>query len=124
MSAALTILYVEDNPDLRETIGALLEGPGREITACESAEDALAIAAGRRFDVLVTDVSLPRMSGIDLARRFLAIDPQQCIVLCTGFSLALDVVPLGSNVSTLTKPFELEELEAVLERIDRDHRNR
>ena len=106
--SAISILYVEDNPDLRETISALLEGPGRDITSCDSAEAALDIAAHQRFDVLITDVSLPRQSGIDLARQFLAKDPQQWVVLCTGFSLALDVVPLGTNVSTLTKPFALK----------------
>ena len=58
----MRILYVEDNPELRETIGMLMEGEGRTVTSCASAEEALVLDAGHPFDVLVTDVSLPCMS--------------------------------------------------------------
>ncbi len=61
----MRILYVEDNPELRETIGMLMEGEGRTVTSCASAEESLVLDAGHPFDVLVTDVSLPGMSGTD-----------------------------------------------------------
>lgn len=80
----MRILYVEDNPELRETIGMLMEGEGRTVTSCASAEEALVLDAGHPFDVLVTDVSLPGMSGTDLARRLLANDPLRWVVVVGG----------------------------------------
>ena len=110
----MRILYVEDNPELRETIGMLMEGEGRTVTPCASAEEALARDAGDPFDVLVTDVSLPGLSGTDLARLLLADDPQRWVVLCSGYELGSHPTQWGPNVRVLLKPFELEELEQLL----------
>ena len=55
------IQYVEDNPELRETIGMLMEGEGRTVTSCACAEEALVLDAGLPFDVLVPAVRLPGM---------------------------------------------------------------
>ena len=110
----MRILYVEDNPELRETIGMLMEGEGRTVTPCASAEEALVLDAGDPFDVLVTDVSLPGVSGTDLARQLLADDPQRWVVLCSGYELGSQPTQWGPNVRVLLKPFELEELEQLL----------
>lgn len=110
----MRILYVEDNPELRETIGMLMEGEGRTVTPCASAEEAVALDAGDPFDVLVTDVSLPGLSGTDLARQLLADDPQRWVVLCSGYELGSQPTQWGPNVRVLLKPFELEELEQLL----------
>lgn len=113
----MRILYVEDNSELRETIGALMEGEGRTVTSCASAEEALTLDACHPFDVLVTDVSLPGISGTDLARRLLANDAQRWVVLCSGYELGALPCSWGPNVRTLLKPFELEELEQLLSSI-------
>ena len=110
----MRILYVEDHPELRETIGMLMEGEGRMVTPCASAEEALVLDAGDPFDVLVTDVSLPGLSGTDLARQLLADDPQRWVVLCSGYELGSHPTQWGPNVRVLLKPFELEELEQLL----------
>ena len=110
----MRILYVEDHPELRETIGMLMEGEGRTVTPCASAEEALVLDAGDPFDVLVTDVSLPGLSGTDLARQLLADDPQRWVVLCSGYELGSQPTQWGPNVRVLLKPFELEELEQLL----------
>lgn len=113
----MRILYVEDNPELRETIGMLMEGEGRTVTPCATAEEALALDAGDVFDVVVTDVSLPGLSGTELARQLLADDPQRWVVLCSGYELGSHLRSWGPNVRALLKPFELEELEHLLESI-------
>ena len=71
----MRILYVEDNRELRETIGMLMEAEGRTVTSCATAEEALKLDAQQGFDLLVSDVSLPGMSGTELARQLLAEDP-------------------------------------------------
>ncbi len=61
----LRVLFVEDNAHIRESIGMLLQAPDRDVVCCESAEQALAAFDTWSFDVLITDVSLPTMSGTD-----------------------------------------------------------
>ncbi|HEY9065669.1 MAG TPA: response regulator [Burkholderiaceae bacterium] len=112
-----TILYVEDNDDLRATIADLLAGPDRAVTPCESGEEALRVCEAQPFDVVVTDVSLPGLSGAELARRLLAKDPAQWIVLCSGYQFDEQIVRLGPNVRSLPKPFEPEELDALMSEI-------
>ena len=110
----LKILYVEDNDDLRDAIAMLLESDHREITTCVNAEEALVAVGQHAFDVLVTDVSLPGLSGIELARRVLQDAPQLRVVLCSGHALGPEVKALGAHVHVLPKPFEIEELERLL----------
>ncbi len=110
----MCILYVEDHDDIRDTIGMLLEGDGREVVTLSNAELALAALSERQFHVLITDVSLPGMSGTDLARRVLADDPAHWVVLCSGYDFRHGLAQLGPNVRWLPKPFEPEELEALM----------
>lgn len=113
----MRILYVEDNEELRETIAMLMEMEGRSITKCATAEAALQLDAKETFDVLVTDVSLPGMSGTDLARQVLAKDPERWVVLCSGYQFGTALSSLGPRVRALVKPFELDELDALLAEI-------
>ena len=113
----LRILYVEDNDDLRETIGMLLESDERQVATVPNAEAALAAWEAERFDVLVTDVSLPGKSGTALARELLAANPQQWVVLCSGYGFGEAIAALGPNVRALPKPFELDELDALMDEI-------
>ncbi len=115
----MRILYVEDNRDLRETIGMLMEGEGRTVVACETAEEALELDRGGGFDVVVTDVSLPGMSGTDFAKLLLANAPNRWVVLCTGYELGAHAEAWGLRVRTLRKPFEIEDLDALLEEISK-----
>ena len=113
----VTILYVEDSDDLRETIAMLLEHPGREIHTCASSEEALAAIAQREYDIVVTDVGLPGLSGTDLARKLLAQKPDRWVVLCSGYEFGEHLHTFGPNVRAVRKPFEPEELETLMEDI-------
>ena len=96
----------------------LMEGEGQTVTACATAEEALVLDGQQTFDLLVLDVSLPGMSGTDLARKLLAQDPLRWVVLCSGYDLGSYPGAWGPNVRTLLKPFELEELEQLLSSIE------
>jgi two-component system, cell cycle response regulator CpdR len=108
------ILYVEDNDDLRDSVAMLLDAEGRRIVTCSNAGDALAEMARAEFDLLITDISLPGMSGMELTRQVLASHPEQWVVLCSGYEFADRLGTLGPNVRALTKPFEIEALDALL----------
>ncbi|MCW5626626.1 MAG: response regulator [Burkholderiales bacterium] len=111
------ILYVEDNDDLRDLISLLLAGEDREMVTCTNGEEALAALEQRTFDILVTDVSLPGLSGTDLARHVLAAKPETWVVLCSGYEFRQGLHHLGPNVRALLKPFEFETLEALIDEI-------
>lgn len=114
----MRILYVEDNPELRETIAMLMEGPGRSVVACASAEQALEHdAQGEPFDLVVTDVSLPGMSGTELCRILLQVDAERRVVLCSGYALEGSAATPGSHVRLLHKPFDIDELETLLDTV-------
>jgi YesN/AraC family two-component response regulator len=91
-----------------------MEGDGQTVTSCATAEEALELDAQQTFDLLVSDVSLPGLSGTDLARKLLAEDPQRWVVLCSGYELGSYPTSWGPNVRTLLKPFELDELDQLL----------
>ena len=115
MSIPLEIMFVEDDDYLRETMAELLEGPDRRVSACASGEEALARCAEQPIDVLVTDVSLPGISGPELARQVLRRHPQVWIVLCSGYAWDRGFESIGPRVRSLPKPFEIDEMDALLE---------
>jgi hypothetical protein len=80
----IRILYVEDNPEIREMACELLAEDSREIVALATAEDALNAWGRGKFDILITDISLPGMSGVELARRILKKTPSIPIIIASG----------------------------------------
>ena len=113
----LSILYVEDNEHLRETMGMLMEQDDREVVLSATAEDALAAYVQRPFDLVITDVSLPGMSGTELDRRLLKSRPEQWIAVCSGYDYGQAIRQLGANVRSLGKPFEIEQLDELIEEV-------
>jgi CheY-like chemotaxis protein len=109
------ILYVEDNEDLRDSIAMVLEEePGYAVTVCSTGEEGLELLAQHDCDILITDVGLPGLSGVELAQRVLARRPAQRVLLCSGYDMGGELAALGPHVQALTKPFELDDLERVL----------
>jgi len=110
----LRILYVEYNPLVREVTSELLFQDDRHIVASSTAEEALQEFQTHPFDVVITDVSLPAMSGLDLARRILDINPKAAIIVASGYFLDLNVLKLGPTVRAIVKPFEASEIDALI----------
>ena len=117
MPSPLRILYVEDNPVVREVTSELLINDQRQIVALGTAEEALQEFAEQTFDVVITDVSLPAMSGLDLARKILTIEPKAPIIIASGYFLDLSLKTWGPNVRAIIKPFEGPEIDALIEEL-------
>ncbi len=113
----LRVLYIEDNELIREITCELLEDASREVTAVATGEEALSQVNARRFDIMVTDVSLPAMSGLELVRMVKAIDPSMPVILASGYPLDPEECRLGPRVKAITKPFNRPELDMLIEEL-------
>ena len=85
------ILWVDDEPDVVDIGKGLLERLGYKIQTRTSSVDALELfrAGPREFDLVITDMAMPQMTGTDLAKEILSIRPDIPIIVCTGFSEVL-----------------------------------
>ena len=110
----LRILVVEDNPDLCQLVCELLDSFGHATTAAGSAETALKCIAAADFDVLLTDVRLPGMSGIDLARSLIAQKRGIEVIFASGYGAAV-TANVGFPAHSLAKPYDIDQLHALLE---------
>jgi PAS domain S-box-containing protein len=107
----LTILLVEDDPLIRMNTADILQDAGNIVIEAGSAEEAMAALETAPFDVLVTDVNLPGLSGQALAERARALRPSAAIVFATGDTSSVS----GERGATLLcKPYDTEQLLAAV----------
>ncbi len=116
-AGARRILLVEDSELVRETTIEFLSELGFEVTAVDSAEDALAKLESDRFDLVFTDISLPGMSGVTLVKQARQADPAQRFVISSGYGPDLSKHGFGDRVSVLSKPYDLATLESTLDEL-------
>ena len=112
------ILLAEDDESLRGFLSRALERAGYEVLACADGEEAVA-ALDQSWDLLLTDIVMPGMDGIEVARQAAARDPSLRIMFITGFAAvalsAQDRAPAGAKV--LSKPVHLREIVSEVERM-------
>jgi CheY-like chemotaxis protein len=112
----LRILVVEDNLDSQYLVCEMLKAFGHDAEGVGHAEGALTMLAATRYDVLFSDVSLPGMSGVDMARQAVADQPTLQVIFASGYGDAL-LRHLDFPHQSLQKPYELEHLQAALSRV-------
>jgi two-component system cell cycle response regulator CpdR len=106
------ILLAEDDESMRGFLARALERAGYAVIACDDGAEAFARLKEEPFTLLLTDIVMPRMDGIELARRASELDPDLKIMFITGFA----AVTLNSEVKApkaarvLSKPFHLKDL--------------
>ncbi len=112
------ILLAEDDDSLRGFLTRALERAGYQVTACADGDEAAA-ALDQPWDLLLTDIVMPGLDGIEVARRAAACQPDLRIMFITGFAAvalaASDQAPSGAKV--LSKPIHLREIVAEVERM-------
>ncbi len=82
------VLFVDDEPAVVRMTKTMLERMGYRVTALTDSSEALKVFTGNpdSFDLIITDQTMPDMTGIALAKEVLAVDPDMPIILCTGYS--------------------------------------
>ena len=114
MPKSMKILVVEDNLDSQLMVCELVGMLGHTVSGVSDGESAWQLLSEQDFDILFTDVSLPGMSGIALARMVLSEKPGMRIIFSTGYGKE-SMDELGFSASVLRKPYDLTELQAALD---------
>lgn len=112
----LRILVVEDNVDSQYLICEMLRAFGHHADGVAHPDDALAHLAASRYDILFTDVSLPGMSGVELARKAIIDAPSMQVIFASGYGDTL-LRHLEFPYLSLQKPYELDQLQAALDKV-------
>jgi two-component system cell cycle response regulator CpdR len=112
------ILLAEDEQVMREYLARALERSGYEVVAVNSGTAAAPLLEAERFDLLLTDIIMPEMDGIQLAQYCNMVSPTTDVIFITGFSgVALRAGASIPNAKILAKPFHLKDLVLEVERL-------
>ncbi len=113
------IILAEDDEDMRRFLVKALEKAGHHVTAFGEGASAFEEIKQTTFDLLLTDIVMPEMDGIELARRAAELDPHLKIMFITGFA-AVALHPdsrAPKDAKVLSKPFHLRDLVAEVDRM-------
>lgn len=113
------VLLVEDDEDNRELMGEVLQDGGYEVVLAASGAEGLRTLAEQSIDVLVTDVGMPGMGGLEVARAAKEIAPTVPVVVVTGFAEREDIASArGREVdAVLVKPVSPEALTGIVDQM-------
>ncbi|MGB4782602.1 response regulator, partial [Candidatus Methylomirabilis sp.] len=114
--APLKLLVIDDDPLLTQTLGELLRILGHEAAIATSGEEGLTRLAAERFDMVLTDLGMPEMSGWEVAQAVKARWPQLPVILVTGWGDTVEHDRLeGTGVDVvLAKPYTVAQLQHAL----------
>ena len=113
------ILLAEDDGDMRRFLTKALENAGYSVTAFDNGLSAYERLREEPFNLLLTDIVMPEMDGIELARKAAELDPDLKIMFITGFAaVALNPdMQAPKDAKILSKPFHLRDLVDQVERM-------
>lgn len=112
----LSVLAIDDQQVILDLIVAMGQSQGFEVTTASSGEAGLRAAERHQFDIILTDLAMPDLSGIEVARRLMAMGNNIPVVLITGWEASIpnsDLVSAGIS-RVLYKPFRIEQLSELI----------
>ncbi len=107
-----TILLVDDDSQILTGVGKDLESEGYQVTTAENGEKAVGLLAKTTFDLVITDLVMDRVDGIDVLKKAKGINPETIVMMLTGFgdmTSAIDALRLDAD-DYMLKPCESEEM--------------
>lgn len=117
MNPSPRILIVDDEERFRKTMCKLLQIEGIDATTAGSGPEAIEMLQEEKFDIIICDVRMPEMTGVQALSEFKKLDPDIEVIIMTGYAsvdTAKDIMKLGAY-DYLLKPYEKNEL---MERIE------
>ena len=119
MTIPPAILVCDDEPVIRDTLAEFLQQEGYEVRAVGSGEEALALAGQRFFDLVLCDINLPKLDGIEVLERLARISPETFVILITAYATvetAIEAFQKGAH-DYLMKPILLKEVHGKIVRL-------
>jgi response regulator RpfG family c-di-GMP phosphodiesterase len=119
-TAIMTVLFVDDEPAILRSIARALQGSPFDVLTAQSAAAALALMRQRRVDVLISDIDMPEMTGLELLTLVRREFPSTLRMLLTGagtMDRALEAINEGEVHRFFTKPFDFELFLATMKRL-------
>lgn len=114
----IDLLIVDDETDFRESATRYFERIGFRVDSAEDGEEALNVTTNKNFDVVILDIHMPGMSGIEVLKKLMERDPPPKVIMLTGggtIENAVESIKLGAY-DFLTKPTKLEDLARLVQR--------
>ena len=112
------ILLAEDDESMRAYLGRALERVGYEVVTVDRGTAAVPLLEAESFDLLLTDIVMPEMDGIELAQKAAVIAPDMRVMFITGFAAVALKAGVGPpHAKVLSKPFHLRDLVAEIDRL-------
>ncbi len=112
------LLIVDDEQHVRESLSAWFTEDGYDVATASGGKEALAILGRQKFDVVITDIRMPGMDGIELQKQIHDTEPEIAVILVTAYasvSTAVQALKEGAY-DYLVKPFDPEEMSRVVEK--------
>ena len=114
----IRILLAEDDDAMRSYLARALENAGYDVIAVDRGTAALPLLQAEDFDLLLSDIVMPEMDGIELAQRCAETSPRTRVMFITGFAaVTLKASREAPQATVLSKPFHLRDLIAEVQRI-------
>ena len=114
----IRILLAEDEEAMRTYLTRALHKAGYDVIAVDRGTAAIPLLQNEHFDLLLSDIVMPEMDGIELAQRCGEISPQTKVMFITGFAaVTLKASREAPQARVLSKPFHLKDLVLEVERI-------
>ncbi len=110
------LLVVDDEPSMREFLEIMLSQEGYQVSTAATGEEGFKIYRTQEFDLILTDVKMPGMSGLDLIREIHSVDPSIPIIAVTAYASADDAIRAVREgaYDYLSKPFQVEDLRIII----------
>ncbi|MCC6446177.1 MAG: response regulator [Armatimonadetes bacterium] len=124
MDNGLDILIVDDDTKLLDVLTTLLQMEGHRMTAYDTAQEALMLAKDKPFDLVITDLRMRRMDGLQLLKVAKLINPDLRVVIMTAYATVDTTVEAmrSGAYDYLRKPFKLNEIKAIIRRVQEEKR--
>ncbi len=117
----IKVLVVDDQRSIRLTLSAILESRGCDVTEVEDGYRAIDAAGERSFDLVLMDIKMPGINGVQTFREIKKISPGSLVVMMTGYAVQdlVDTAMEEGALSVIYKPFEMEEVFKLVDSISK-----
>jgi two-component system response regulator PilR (NtrC family) len=112
------ILVVDDEQSMRDFLSIMLKKEGYGVVAAENGSDALKAVQTEIFDLVISDVKMPGMDGIDVLKTVKEISPETIVIMITAYATAetaVEAMKLGAY-DYITKPFKVDEIKLIIQK--------